>query len=518
MSVINYFIVFLFLVTGVTNFFTEISPYIAGGIILGSGVGAVMSALYRPFRLFCYEKKKYFFVHDRYLFLLGVLLGFFVYFLQRPTLDADAHVYRLPLARLMNGSVWYPGIGGLCSLFGFANGDAVLASLFTSFGRRGLESMPNMVIYFLMISTIIAYLKRHGVRSIDVVLLVCVVSLCPDLFWQAYNMGSDLPAAYFCLLGFFSIEQRNYDEALFFFAATSMFKPLCLPVCVIIIIYILFKKRGYERQLICNFYVGLGVLILTLVSLRKFYAVGNPLFPVVAFCGADWGMPRCLQQAFVSGALKGYVAISYTFKGILFFCKDILFRPHFVQSSFSFLPLFLVVVPASIWQSCEERTFLVSQEGKLLVVICVCLMVLWFCSSPVFRFLIAPFAYIFLRMIIFVLNGNTFRYYKYVLRAAVACFVFLFCFNIVHHMYSDVYPFFFETDYRKRLPYDGSIFKVKTSAEGLQYVVSETTFCHDAIIPCMNSYSYEAEEPAIKRFFINNKKYKPLIPSQKKIY
>ena len=235
-GILTYLFTFLYVVTGALNFIAPIGgttllfllPLVTALVVYASQRWTT-TATDVPVSHFAGTPRRLWLATWGAVFLCQAA---FVLIVRRPTLDSDALVYRLPLSLLMNESRWFPGIGRLSPLYAYPNGDSVIASALTTFGVHGLETVFNLLAWLMLGIVSSAFLLRHGVGLSLSLAVAAVFLLTPAMFWQSYNMGSDLPCSLFILLSLISLAERHPHEAVLYAALSAVFKPLGLVALV----------------------------------------------------------------------------------------------------------------------------------------------------------------------------------------------------------------------------------------------------------------------------------------------
>jgi hypothetical protein len=197
LSFLIYIISYLYLSTAALNFFLPIAEPIAALILLGSIVFATCSTRFIPFNTFSARPIFIDFSGILPASILSITILWAGIALFRPTIEGDGTSYHLPVSLLMNHSVWYPGIGKLSSHFGFPNGVSVISSVFTTFSGLSVENIPNLVMWLILGLGVFLYLIKHEVNSYLSLVISIMYMIDPDIFWQSYNLGTDLPSACF---------------------------------------------------------------------------------------------------------------------------------------------------------------------------------------------------------------------------------------------------------------------------------------------------------------------------------
>jgi hypothetical protein len=426
----------------------------------------------------------------------------------RPTMDTDANVYHLPQSLLMNHSVWYPGIAKLSLPFGISNGDSVLASNFTAFGKIGFENIPNLIIWIIFSLGIFIYLKRKEISTFNSLSLTFMFMLTPILFWQSYNMGTDLPYICFAVFGLLAFSEQYFDDTALFFALASVFKTHGLILFVMFMPYIFLRHIKEKKPWLFNTKIILAFFLIAIVFLRTFIATGNPFFPVFVYNFGNWSIDIGVQRMFID-SLRAYSGAERTLSGFLLFIKDFLFFPKRVMSSYWFSPFFLSAsITALIFFITKKYYRKVNSVFLYLTFIIIIYGVIWFISSPLERFIAAILIFLTIKSFIFISKAKLPNFFILVNYAMLYSCLFLFIINAIVHIKKDVSPLINvsqETIDKFRDYTDGII--LRKTEDGFIYSKTISTYVGRTQPPCVTSYAAGREEDLIREFRKYNKLY-----------
>lgn len=502
-----WFVVFAYLFIAVVNFFSPIIPLIAFIIIVVSGLAAFSASQSRFFDTFKadyntaeLEKNAPFWF---FISIAAVSLVWFLIVIFRSTLDTDANVYHLPLALLMNKSIWYPGIGKLCSLFGLPNGNSVLASVFTVTGVAGFENIPNLMIWFIFGAGIFAYLRLRGVPIVAAGLAVSALIFSPDFFWQSYNMGTDLPQACFLVFGFFAFSRDCLEEAFLFFALAAIFKPLGLVMFGMVFVwavirFVVFRKPCDLAHPALRWSVGLILVFLT----RMFVATGNPVYPIGAFKFVSWGINPPDQKA-LSYVFSIYSGLNRTLGGYAEFIKYFFYAPHRFNSEYWFSPFFIISCVLSGYYFIKDREYKkISLNTKAVLASLSVAIVIWLYFSPLFRFIAGVFVFSTVIMFCSIYLPSRGRMARAIMMFFVAVTIGLFAINIIKHIKKDVIGVVAVPAVvtERFLPFSQSIFSPVILPDGFKYWRSSSNYSGRMPSPCISRYSIGSADDLVKEY------------------
>ena len=497
------FMVYIYLLVAGFNFVQPVNRNMSILILFLSSGLSVYRGTRLQFEIFSFAAGERFNLTRHRILLLscvGILvLGWGVVISIRPTLDSDANVYRLPLSLLMNQSIWYPGISNLSHHFGFANGSAAISSVFTAFGIVGFENIPNFIFWVIFGIGTFLYFAKVGLSGHAGFLFVCMALFTPVVFWQSYNMGSDLPHICFLFLGLSALWLGDVHDAVGFFAVAAVMKSLGFIAYFTVVIYLLIclrHVRPFSRDVQRIWFIS-GLLLLALTS-RVYVATGNPIYPLYPITLSEWGIPATTQKSRIN-ILRRYTRVERTLSGTLRFAKNLILFPKKARSSFWFSPAFvgygvmgiLLVLykPKRKYGESPETgkggTLSLSAKG-FSIFLTMLLFSIWFYGSPVFRFAGGLFLFITAQSYIFVFRHVTrFSGSDRRGKALWSCLVYgpvVFCcivfgYNAMTHIRKDIVSYFTRPDTRRdMLPYDPKIFSVVRSEDGFLYTRSVSNY------------------------------------------
>ena len=441
--------------------------------------------------------------------VLALYVSFVVAGSLRPTIGVDPNVYHLPLALLMNTSVWYPGIGRLSSHMAFANGNSVLASVFTSSNLVGAENIPNLIIWGTFAGAMFCYLTRRRLTALAAGATALVFALTPPFFWQSYNMGTDLPCACFLVLGLLAWCHGKLAEACLLLATSGVFKTFGIfaAICAMgyTFLHHIYYRRARELRCYSMFLAG---LVLVLVLLRSLVATGNPLYPATNLSIGSWGIPAQLQDGLVNGipsdadhkwagypGHRNYTGVERDAIGIATFLLKLFIAPHTYHSSRWFSALFAASVLCAAVICVRRGDYRRLDTHALAVGLTVAsLFGIWIWSSPVFRYVGGVFVFVNLAAFAYSAEHLSSKWSRYALYAVVTATLVLFAGNVARHVAADVVPVLVasETEVERFLPWvvEGSAptFSRRT-LDGFTYSESSSTYCGRLPPPCINYHS-----------------------------
>jgi len=541
------FVVYLYLFVGGVNFFFPVDRIVSIACLMAAAFGAAWDKTRLGFnRVVVQETSVVFFPK---IGAIGISIGLLLFVvwavlvINRPSLDVDAHVYRLPLALLMNQSIWYPGIGKLNHHFGFPNGDSVLASVFTGFGINGFENIPNLLIWITFGLGVLLYAFQKGLTVFPAGLLVLLSLFTPDVFWQSYNMGSDLPHTCFLFFGLVALWDHKIDEAGAFFAIGAVMKNLAFIAFFLLVIYVVLKY-GTSRFVTHGTKViwGVSFVLIVLTAARSFAATGNPIYPLAAVNWASWGIPEAIQQVRLE-ILRGYTGIQRTVLGGFVFLKNLFFSPAKVNSGVWFSAAMMVYgIAACIIKlrgvmkrsTCFQypKGLQVLSERKFAAIMILILLGCWAYGSPIFRFAAGIFLFITVQCFVSIFlhlkcHAPVTSIYRKgvlaVLYAPLLIYCAAFAYNSVRHVQKDVIPYYLnQRNVIDLLPYDSDVFEVVQTEDGFRYTRSTSNYSAGRgwPIPTVSEYSVGDEAGLVHAYRLYNRKITPGMspdsPSQRK--
>lgn len=498
-----YLVLIACLLTTSFNFFHPVTAPAAAFLSAASVVSAVYLSKRRPFRLFAMQPKRR--PPFRTLLLLAIFATVWgLAVALRPTTGIDANVYHLPVALFMNHSRWYPGVAFIASHYGKANGTAILASLSTAFGRPGLENIPCVVVWYTYGAGMYAYLRRRNVGQTLAAGVVGTILLSPYLFYEAYNMGTDLPAVCFLTFGLLAFSEMLLGESVIFFAMAAVFKPLGIVALAFVGAYcilLLFGKKAVLRSLV-DFRVLLALFTAVLIRIRVCLATGNPLYPFVIVAPFAWGLPASVQAKIVA-QIRSYSHVSRSLRAMPRFLLDFTLRPKAINSSPWFVPLFAACTAGWAWlrakKECKPR---IAAHGVAVGLLCALLVVVWWVGSPIFRFIAGVLAFAVLIGTVAVAQQGTPRIIRRLLYGAMLLTIAAFSFNAARRFWQIGIPLINadgETFYAY-VPFKPSCFTEHVTDDGFVYTRSCSTWCYRSRPPCINTLTIGPEEDVISAF------------------
>lgn len=508
-NLIIYNIIFTYLFTVSIIFFHPITRSISVGIILISLALSFISAFFLPLSIFISGQREREIpkVWAGVTFVLFVIWFFIC--LHRPTIDTDANVYHLPLSLLMNNSVWYPGIGKLSTVFSYPNGSSVLATVFTSFKMVGFENIPNLIIWIMLGMGIFIYLASKKVSLFIAFLVTILLVFTPVLFWQSYNMGTDLPTACFILFGFLALSDKKFEDSILFFSLSAVFKTLGLVALLFMLPYILFLKfRKKEKINLMQPKIILATFIFMLYLARMIIATGNPLYPAVCLKIAPWGISEDVQKRMIMN-IKTYSGVHMNFQGFFLFLKDFLFFPHRIKGEFWFWPFTAgcLIVFSYLFLKGRVNRRIDLNSGFIIFLIC-CLFGIWFIGSPLFRFIAGAFMFITLKLFIVCSRKYLPKLCRNLLYSSLVLTLSLFLFNAIVHIKQDALPLahILRDASRDLRGGEKTVLQVQTQ-DGFLYYRATMRYCGRSPVPCLSAYADGEEEQLIQEFRKCNKKF-----------
>lgn len=502
-NLVIYGVIYLYLFTAAINFFHPIVKIISIIIIFISMLLSFLSAVFVPFSTFSLTNRIKRIPKIWFITIFFFLPIWFFVVLHRPTIDTDANVYHLPLSILMNHSVWYPGIGKLCHHFGFPNGNSVLASAFTSFGISGFENIPNLIIWLIFGVGIFIYSVKKKINLFISFAVSLLFLFTPVLFWQSYNMGTDLPCACFLLFGLLALSDKHFEDASLFLSLSAIFKTLGIVAFGLFIPYMLVIYRREKINLLHPKFL-LSFILFTVFLIRIFIATGNPIYPVLPLKLVSWGISPGIQKGIVNGSLRYYSGIERNLVGFFIFIKDFLFFPHRVRSSYWFSPFLLVCLVPFLYLFIRDKFYRrINANTSFISFLVIIIFIIWFIGSPLFRFIAGVLIFITLKLFIFLSNDlRVSKLYNGIIYVSLFATLSLFTFNAGKHIKNDVFPLINapERTVETFMPFDKKIFSSVKTKDGFMYFKSSSTYCGRMKPPCINSYSIGSEEKLIKEY------------------
>jgi hypothetical protein len=477
MSVLIYFFSYAYLFTATLHFFWPMSSGVAVSILILS-LGLAIWTTRK-------DTTPFFLTGDRraecgflIFFALCLLLGS-----QRPTSDTDAHVYHLPSALLSNASRWYPGISHLNSHFGFPNANSLLASLFTAFHRPGLENIVNLLFWGLLGFAVFQILQSHKVSLGVSLLAVFSLLFTPDMYWQAFNMGNDLPMACLLFMGLWCWKKGRIEEAGLLLSLAGTFKLLGQIAFFAWLIWEWSRLRWRSGQVL----LALGIMGVCL--LRVYVATGNPLYPVAYLPIPEWGIHLPVQDAMLDN-IRRWANVERSITGMLLFIPQFMLTPRMFHSSYWFFPPFLLLIGMMAYLTFRKR---IHWERSLhswgIGVTVFGLFVIWFYGSPLFRFSAGLFIFLFVAMLTSV-YGFLRVWEKRILASVLAVTLAGFTFNVARHL-----------TVKKDPLYDSAIFVSRQTPAGQPYIDSVSTYCGYSQPPCMGALAIGDKAALAQRYY-----------------
>jgi hypothetical protein len=507
LSFLIYFITSTFILTSIANFFIPVTRFISLLILFSSILSSSFGAFFIPLNIFLsgHSLRKLPKI-PLWLFFFAMII-WAVVAIYRPTTESDATGYHLPIALLMNYSVWYPGIGQLSSTFGFPNGTSVLASIFTSFDILSLENIPNLLIWFILGMGIFSILV-HNISTTFSFLLTLMFIFSPDFFWQSYNMATDLPCACFLFFGLIALSEDSIEDSFLFLALSAVFKTIGVLAFSLASPYLFFCFIKRQKSISpLHPKIVMSILLFLLSILRVYIATGNPIYPSLALNLASWGISSDIQYNFIKSELISYSGVDFTPFGLIMFLIYLFILPHKFNSSYWFSPFFVITLVASIHVCLSTQRYkLINLRHLYSSFILISLLLAWFLYSPLFRFIIGLFLFVNIKLLIFTYKSKMYNSYKPIIMASLCITLALFMVNAVRHIYQDVIPIIDESPQAidKYMPWvkgsDSGKFTVKYTEDGFMYSKSTTQYCQKMRPPCVSARSLENEDILIKEF------------------
>lgn len=517
-SIAIYMIIYMFLLTMTINIFHPITSYLASFVLFCSLILSIISAKKVP--IISADTN----INNKRIDYTGItitllLLSYFIIVINRVSIGVDTNVYHLPTSILMNHSLWYPGIGMLSVLMSFNNGTSVLASLFTSFNRPGLEFVPGFMIWVLFGVSVFLYLRRKDIRYYISVLTAGIIMLTPRLFWESYNMGTDMPMAFFIAFGFIFLSEKDYKNAALFFALSSAFKPLGQVAFIIFMaVYTIYSIYTRDIKKLFNVKVILGCLIFMLVSLKLYIATGNPFYPALQMKLVPWGMSVNIQQGIVANIYNIRQTIFKPYAGSfmksLLYIRDFFFLPNRMWCSNWFSPVFLASAFGAMYVFIKDKKYkTISVHSILVALMLIFFIVGWFQKALQIRLILGILTAMMLIFLRFSLNKEDLpAILKFMIYISLAVTFLLFGMNVGKHYKNYMRPVLglSQEEVQKHMPYRGvkDMFKEVTTEEGFTYTVSKSGYCGRSKPPCFHSYTPPGNrEATLKEYLKYNRKF-----------
>ncbi len=498
------FFTWLYIYVVLLNFFFPMSPVISQVILFLVAVTVFLT--FRKVELDVFRNRNTSSGASRFtisiLYFLSALWILVVIF--RPTIDTDANVYHLPLSILMNHSVWYPGIAKLSFPFGFPNGNSVLASVFTSSGIIGFENIPNLFLWITLGIGVYIYLIKKRVSPSLSFVVPFVFLLTPVIFWQSYNMGTDLPSACFLLFGLLAFSDKKLEDSMFFFSLASVFKPLGMVAFLLTTVYIAFLSlSGRKKVDLLKPKIILSFALFLIYLVRMFIGTGNPFYPVLPLSFASWGITPTVQKGVLSASIRFYSGVERTLSGTFVFIKNFLLFPHRVQSCRWFVPFFLTCFISSLYVFIKYRQYrkIDFHYGYLLLVV-VSLVVIWFIGSPLFRFIAGLLIFINIKSFVTSYRFRVGKLWMLILYASLFITLGAYIYNTGEHIKDDVFPLIYPSSEARqsKLPFNKEVISTVETEDGFTYSKSDSSFCGRTKPPCINLYSIGNKDELIKEY------------------
>lgn len=497
---LNYFSIYVsfwigiaFIFTGIVNFFSPINSITSSLIlILSLFVSFILSKMefsnVTTHHLISGIIPKWVFYLTFFVLILWIIIV-----LLHPAIDTDTHVYHLPLPLLMNQSIWYPGIVKINLNFGSPNGASVISSLFTSFNKMGLENATNLLLWLGLISSILSFLLKTQISLFLAIISTVLVVLQPDLFWQSYNMGEDLGACFFLGLGFLSWNEKKIGNAFWLFSLASIFRIFGAIALALIFIFEylpLLLKKNFLLLKDIKIYLSLSVILIW--STRAWIGTGNPFYPTLPLSFAQWSIPVDIQTNFLN-SIKGYLNLDRNILNLPNFLYNLLLFPQKVKGSYFFWPPIFVSLSCIIYLKKIHSIKLINYKIFFTLFT---LTILWYIGSPLTRFFLGPFLFLFLSTLSIYLNyiNKTPKIFHFVFLASVILTFSAFSFNALKHFPKDIIPLFSFNNsldsLRPFLSYSKENIKEIYNDDEFIYNQSDTTYCGWNRPPCFNHYSF----------------------------
>ncbi len=439
------FICFAYILTGVVNYFVPISIAAALSVIFFAGICAWFFG--RNFSLKTFEIKEklsmpFDFRFAEMAILLILIIWAFIIF-RRPVIGDDENIYHFPLALLMNFSRWYPGIGRINLAMAYTNGHSVLASLFTSSGIPGFENIFNYLIWLLFWAGLLLFMLKKGIKLFTALSVSAVFLLQPVMFWQSYNLASDMPAACFITLGLLALTERNFQEALLFMSMASAIKATGLAALFFTVLYYLIFNIIKKEKIVLTLPVALLSFAIVAVSLtRLFVATGNPLYPLVPINLAGWGMSVSEQKTYVLGPIVQCSGVVRSLSEVPRFLINFTIFPKRMVSNYWFFPFTGACLLGSFWAFAkkENRKDLDLHKGYVALMVAA-LFAVWFIGSPLFRFAAGLFIFVTLILFLYCQRRSLPILLTRLIQIALFGTLVVFVADVGKHIKEDVLPF-----------------------------------------------------------------------------
>ena len=498
------FLTWLYMYVALLNFFFPMKPLISQVILFLVAVTVFLT--FKKVELDVFRNRNSSSSMKRFMILILCFLSalWILIVIFRPTMDTDANVYHLPLSILMNHSVWYPGIVKLSTHFGFPNGNSVLASVFTSSGIIGFENIPNLFLWITLGIGVYIYLIKKGLSLFLSFFVPFVFLLTPVIFWQSYNMGTDLPSACFLLFGLLAFSDKKLEDSMLFFSLASVFKPLGMVAFLLTAAYIVFLRvSGRKKVDLLKPKIVLSFVLFFVYLVRMFIGTGNPFYPVLPLNFASWGISPAVQRELLSASIRFYSGVERTLLGTFVFTKDFFLFPNRVGSSYWFIPFFLVCFILSSYVFIKHRQYKkVDIHYGYLSFLIVCLAIIWFIGSPLFRFIAGLLIFINIKSFISLYRFRVGKLHMLIVYTFLFITLGAYIYNTGEHIKDDVVPLIHPSSEAResKLPFDKKIFSTIETEDGFTYSVSDSTFCGRVKPPCINLYSIGDKDELIKEY------------------
>lgn len=508
LKIVVIFLIWLYLYTAIFNFFSPITNIIAMIILLLAASTLVLTYKKIDFVTF-YEMEGNPYIKKSLIIITGIIsIVWTVVVIFRGTIDNDANVYHFPLSILMNYSICYPSIGKLSHHFGFPNGNSVLASVFTSTNITGFENIPNLLIWFTLGVGIFLYLRKKSVNILFSLMVTFVFLLVPDMFWQSYNMGTDLPCTCFLLFGLLSLSEKEYEDTLLFFSLASVFKTLGLAAFLVTIGYVvilnIFKR---EKINLLNVKIVSAFLLFFVFLIRIYIETGNPFYTALPLNFSPWGI-SVEKQIGLANSLKVYPGFDRTLPGVFVSTKNFLFFPSRVKSCYWFVPFFLGCFILYLYIFLKDKCYKkINLHHAFMSILIIFLAMIWFIGPPLFRFIAGVLIFITIKMFIFLHKIRLPKLCAFILYGSLVITLFYYVENTARHIKHDAFPLsiFVSENKGGKMPFNEEIFSIRKTNDGFTYFRSGTTFCGRTKPPCINAYSIGNEDDLIREYRKYNK-------------
>jgi len=384
----------------------------------------------------------------------------------------DTHVYHLPGALLMNKSVWFPGIGHISHHMAFPNASSVISSLFTSTGIVGIENLIGYLTWIFLGVGVFLYLSRYISKKLS----LCVMGiflLSGNIYFQMCNMGTDLPCVTFMLFGLLAVKEKKLPESLLFLALSAGFKPLGLVAFGLVFFYSL-----VARSFRVNRWSVLALVVVGVTFLRTYLATGNPFYPLIRVCWADWGFSVDTQERIVNGSLLRYSGVERTVTGAWNLLIALFVAPIKYKSADWFSTFFLVLAIPYLWVCKGFKKFLAFRNALIIILFSV-----WFVGSPLIRFVEGLLMYMTIQMVIQLSQVKLHKFVKGAIAASMV-FTFLYFMDSIYWQSSRI-PAFSVT----RVEYP-----LKTPDGRVIFSEIKSTTCGRSPQPCINKYTVDKDK------------------------